>query len=73
MHESITTLHDDPIVTQTEFAEAIDHSPRTVQRWRTTGEGPVFIKLGSRVFYQRSAIQAWLRKRTIPNTKHKPR
>jgi predicted DNA-binding transcriptional regulator AlpA len=69
MPEPITTFDDDPIVTQTEFAESIAHSPRTVQRWRTTGEGPAFVKLGKRIFYQRSAIHEWLRRRTVPNTR----
>ena len=69
MQEPTTALDDDPIVTSNEFADSIDHSPRTVQRWRTTGEGPAYIKLGKRVFYQRSVIQAWLRGKTIANTR----
>jgi hypothetical protein len=63
------SLSDDPIVSQTEFAKSIGHSPRTVQRWRTTGEGPAYIKLAKKIFYRRSAIQTWLRRRTIPHTK----
>ena len=69
MSRSSAALIDDPIVSQTEFAKSIDHSPCTVQRWRTTGEGPAYIKLGKRVFYHRSAIQTWLHRRTIPHTK----
>jgi len=69
MSESITALDDDPIVKPAEFSELIGHSLRTLQRWRTTGEGPQYIKLGKDVRYQRSAIQSWLRDRTIPHTK----
>jgi predicted DNA-binding transcriptional regulator AlpA len=46
-------------------------SPRTLERWRTTGEGPAFIKIGHRVGYRPSAAEAWLDEQTKTHT-HEP-
>ena len=35
----------DPHLSQTELANRWRMSPRTLERWRFTGEGPQFIKL----------------------------
>ena len=34
-------------------------SPRTLERWRWIGEGPKFLKLGGRVVYRLSDIEAY--------------
>ena len=34
-------------------------SPRTLERYRVTGDGPVFSKLGRRVCYARADIDGW--------------
>ena len=34
-------------------------SPRTLERWRFTGEGPQFVKLGGRVIYRLEDIEAY--------------
>jgi len=36
-------------------------SVQTLARWRVEGRGPRFLKLGSRVVYQRSALDAFLK------------
>jgi hypothetical protein len=39
--------------------------PRTAQRWRSTGDGPRWIRLGRRrVLYRISDVEAWLTART---------
>lgn len=39
--------------------------PRTAQRWRQSGEGPPYIRLGRRrVLYRRQDVENWLRERT---------
>jgi predicted DNA-binding transcriptional regulator AlpA len=43
-------------------------SPRTIERWRSTGQGPDFIKLGRRVAYRPSAVERWLDQRTRSHT-----
>ena len=45
-------------------------SHRTLERWRETGEGPHFLKIGGRVVYRMAEIEAFevtqLRSRTLP-------
>lgn len=39
--------------------------PRTAQRWRSTGDGPPWIRLGRRrILYRVSDVEEWLRERT---------
>jgi hypothetical protein len=37
-------------------------SPRTLERWRWVGEGPSFLKLGSRVVYRIRDVDEYERK-----------
>jgi predicted site-specific integrase-resolvase len=48
---------------QTELAETLGISPRTLEKWRQNGEGPMFIKLGKRVAYKESDISKWINTR----------
>lgn len=34
-------------------------SPRTLERWRYNGDGPTYLKLGSRVVYRLEDIEAY--------------
>jgi len=38
-------------------------TPRTLQRWRVDGTGPAFVRLGRRVAYRQSDIDAWASER----------
>jgi excisionase family DNA binding protein len=49
--------------TQEEAATELKVSPRTIDRWRRLDEGPPITKLGRRILYRRSSVQAWLRAR----------
>jgi helix-turn-helix protein len=42
----------------TDLAARWNVSPRTLERWRWTGEGPTFLKLGRRVVYRLEDIEA---------------
>ncbi|WP_366145151.1 helix-turn-helix domain-containing protein [Maricaulis sp.] len=35
-------------------------SPSTLAKWRVTGAGPTFTKVGARVFYDQSDLFDWL-------------
>lgn len=64
------------ILTTAQTAAVIDErlSPRTLERWRRTGRGPAFVKVGPRlVGYTRAAIAAWLQQQERRHTKQKPR
>ncbi len=59
---------EDPILTTDELATATHNSPRTYERWRMVGSGPAFVKIGKRVGYRKSAVEAWLKERTRRHT-----
>ncbi|MGO4917723.1 helix-turn-helix transcriptional regulator [Pseudogemmobacter sp. W21_MBD1_M6] len=44
---------------QVELAARWKISPRTLERWRHTGDGPSFIKLGGRVIYRIADVEAF--------------
>lgn len=44
---------------QTELATRWNISPRTLERWRWTGEGPRYIKIGGRVVYRLEDVEAF--------------
>ena len=54
---------------QIEVAARWNISHRTLERWRWTGEGPQYIKIGGRVVYRLDDVEAYeaahLRERTV--------
>jgi excisionase family DNA binding protein len=48
------------LLTQAETAELLRLSERTLERWRVTGGGPVFVKLGKRVLYRKADLDEWI-------------
>lgn len=44
---------------QAEVAQRWCVSPRTLERWRWTGQGPRFLKVGGRVVYRIEDIEAY--------------
>ena len=51
-----------------EAADLLRMKPQSMRRWRWAGGGPPYIKLGSKVLYQRSALLVWLTARTRNST-----
>ena len=43
-------------------AEYLGQSGRTLERWRVEGRGPEYVKLGKKVFYTDSALEAFVEK-----------
>jgi hypothetical protein len=53
-------------LTEQEFSSRYHIAPRTLQRWRVTGDGPVFCRLGlRRVAYRLTDIENWAAARTF--------
>ena len=50
----------DSYMTTDEVAAQFRTSPATVRYWRHTGYGPRGIKVGRRVLYRESDVQAWI-------------
>ena len=60
-----------PFMTELEAARLLRLSERTLQRWRVeppSGQPLPFIRAGRRVFYDREALFAWARGRTVSST-----
>ncbi|MGE5534108.1 MAG: helix-turn-helix transcriptional regulator [Acidobacteriota bacterium] len=43
------------------LADRWSMSPRTLQRWRQDNKGPQYLKLGGRVVYRLTDVEAWER------------
>ncbi len=66
----------DGTLSQEEAAAFLSISPRTLEKWRQTGEGPVYAKMGRRVAYRLLDLQAFVDERlgssTLDHTLRKP-
>ncbi len=49
-------------------AEALGVKPQTLAAWRVAGRSPEFVKVGARVLYRPSAIEAFLDANTRRST-----
>ena len=54
----MTTRYD--LRTTAQAADYVNLSPRTLERYKVTGEGPRFVKLGRRVLYRREDLDEWI-------------
>jgi predicted DNA-binding transcriptional regulator AlpA len=54
--------------TEEQEARRLNLSKRTLQAWRTRGDGPPYVKLGRAVRYDPRASDAWLASRTRRHT-----
>jgi hypothetical protein len=55
----------DPYLTPRGFFERYGTPVRTQERWRATGFGPPYVRLGRRVAYRLSDCEAWAAARTF--------
>jgi hypothetical protein len=55
-------------LTQSEAAEILRLSPRTLERMRLVGSGPRFVKAGRRVLYNVDLINEWIKTQTFQST-----
>jgi hypothetical protein len=62
-------VDSDEILTPVEAAQELKiPSPRTLERWRTNGTGPAFVRLGRRVAYTRGALRQFVQLNTKNST-----
>jgi len=50
---------DNELLTRPEAAAELRLEVKTMDNWRCAGRGPAFLKLGGRVLYPRSEIEAF--------------
>ena len=60
--------HECMYLTTVEAARYVGLSHRTLKRYRVTGEGPVFHRLGGRVRYRRDDLDVWAAERRRVST-----
>ncbi len=59
---------EEEFLNERQVANLICQSVRTIQKWRVTGYGPEFYKLGRSVRYLRSEVIAWATERRKAHT-----
>ncbi|MBI1212972.1 MAG: helix-turn-helix domain-containing protein [Alphaproteobacteria bacterium] len=62
------TPENDKLLRVHHAAELLGLSASTLSKWRVTGGGPEFIKVGRRVLYQREAIDRFIADKVMPHT-----
>ncbi len=65
-HKKTGNLNE--LLTEVMLAESLGVSPRTLQYWRSTSEGPKWIALGRLVRYDTEDVAAWLEDRKVSST-----
>ena len=50
---------ESPFLTETEAANRLKMSPKTLRNWRSAGQGPTFLRFGSLIRYSTVALDAW--------------
>ena len=63
---------NDPLLTPDEAAECLRTNPRTLERWRSSGAGPAFVKIGRRCAYAQSELQRFVKRQTRRHTGDAP-
>lgn len=61
-------LKVDRVLRPDETARRLNNSTSTLAKWRMTGDGPRFVKVGRAVRYRQSDIEDWLASRTVSST-----
>lgn len=56
------------LLNQREAADVLRLSPRTLERYRVTGTGPSYRKLGRRVLYSPTDLDRWVTSRIRTST-----
>ncbi len=66
---SHTILYDpDALLGESETAQMLSVSTRTLQAWRLKGGGPVFVRCGRAVRYRRRNLISWIDANAVSST-----
>ncbi len=69
MQSAASAIDPDAALNEGQAAEFLGVSVRTLQAWRVRGGGPVYVKLGRAVRYQRRVLVAFQQEHTVTSTK----
>jgi predicted DNA-binding transcriptional regulator AlpA len=56
------------MLTQSECAEHLRLSERTLERFRVSGCGPKFVRMGKSIRYRLCDVEAWIASRVVGST-----
>ncbi len=59
-------------LTTAEVAAHLRTAPSTCRYWRATNTGPAGFRVGRRVLYRRSEVDAWIRARELAERERRP-
>ena len=57
-----------PLLTQRQAAALLCLSERTLERFRVSGIGPKFVRMGKSIRYRLGDVEAWIERRTVGST-----
>jgi hypothetical protein len=55
----------DALLAETQAADLLNLSSRTLQAWRVKGTGPAFIRAGRAIRYRRRDLISWIEANTV--------
>lgn len=58
----------DLLINQESAAERLGVSVRTLEKWRSTGDGPQYVKMSRLVRYKTSDIDSFINSRVVSHT-----
>lgn len=67
MHTSRLT-DSDALLAESQAADLLNLSSRTLQAWRGKGIGPAFVRAGRAIRYRRRDLVAWIDSNTVAAT-----
>ncbi len=69
IHE-LTALpdNDETLIRASKISGYTGIARQTHARWRHEGAGPMFVRLGRRIFYRAGDVRAWINERVRQNT-----
>jgi hypothetical protein len=68
MPDNRDAAHSAQYLTEAEAAALLRVGRRSLERWRVSGDGPLWVRAGlRRVLYPRAALFAWAEARTYPH------
>ena len=56
------------LLSTSQLSDLLGVDPRSIERWRQTGDGPRYLKLGSLVRYDPGDVDTWLAERSAQST-----
>jgi excisionase family DNA binding protein len=57
-----------PLIPTSEAADILGLQPNTLEKWRLSGEGPTFVRVGRSIRYRRQDLAEWINGRRSSST-----